>query len=185
MASTFTVELVSDVICAVMLVPLSGAITKLSWTSVPAAVTVKATVRTALPSVHEIVYVADVPDVANIRALTSYLVPATVEVKIVIAEASAAVTPIRRSGVPEISANVFIEAPIVLKLVGLPILHGRLVGVPIPPGKVPDAIAILSAKFIFGLILGVFALSDINPIELCSVGTVVSFLSVELGMTTI
>ena len=46
------------------------------------------------------VYVADEPAVASMRALTSYLVPLPVDEYIVIGEASAAVTPIRRSGLP-------------------------------------------------------------------------------------
>ena len=54
------------------------------------------------------VYVADEPDVASMRALTSYLVPDTVDENIVIGEASAAVTSIRRSGVPAKAARPFI-----------------------------------------------------------------------------
>ena len=52
------------------------------------------------PSVHDMVYVADEPAVASMRALTSYRVSDTVDENIVIGEASAAVTPVRRSGVP-------------------------------------------------------------------------------------
>ena len=123
MASTLTVELVSDVICAVMSVPASGAMTKLSWTSVPVAVTVKATVLTAPPSVHDMVYVADVPAVARMRALTSYLLPDTVDENIVIGEASAAVTPTRMSGEPAKNGNPCSAAEISLKPVINPWLN--------------------------------------------------------------
>ena len=60
------------------------------------------------------VYVADEPDVARMRALISYLFPDTVDENIVIGEASAVVTPVRRSGVPEIVEKAFIAVVIFL-----------------------------------------------------------------------
>ena len=52
-----------------MFVLASGAMTKLSWTSVSTAVTVNATVCATPPSVHDIVYVADEPDVARMGSM--------------------------------------------------------------------------------------------------------------------